>query len=156
MEELRHGMNESAQGVEGPGCHPAVTRHAHAHPGTHRTSPPVYPASYQAVPWPEAPGAAGSHQLLHAQALPSSSVVASAPSPQKNKHFPLQTHLSLAIYNKWEPLWRGSVTQPSYLSLTQLAQLMETPSSHPHPHLHPPCCPPLTHRKGTGSCQQWA
>lgn len=32
---------------------------------------------------------------------------------------------------------RGSVTQPSYSSLTQLAQLRETPSSHPHPHSLP-------------------
>lgn len=50
-------MEEPTQGMEGPGCHPTVTGHARAHPGTQGMPLPVHPALDQAVSWPEPPGA---------------------------------------------------------------------------------------------------
>lgn len=94
----------------------------------------------------------GSSQQLHTQALPSSSIMVSAPSPQKNKHFPLQSQLSVAIYTEWEPRWKGLcyTTQlliPHSTGTTQGDSFLPSSSSFS----------PLStaDRKGTGSCQQW-
>lgn len=78
-----------------------------------------------------------SSQQLHAQALPSSSIMVSAPSPQKDKHFPLQTQLSVAIYTEWEPRWKSLcyTTQLFIPHLTSTTRgdsfLSSSPSSSP-------------------------
>lgn len=141
MEEPRHGMNESNKGWRDPAAIPL----SHVMPmpmlePRECHSQFTQPYTKLCPAWSHLELDSSSQQL-HAQALPSSSIMVSAPSPQKDKHFPLQTQLSVAIYTEWEPRWKSlcyttqlliphltSTTRgDSFLSSSSSSSLLSTP-----------------------------